>query len=1126
MKRFVFISILAVLATALIVFIRNESSVKQGDKTGREYAFQNPRYLSQYLFEQKKERKGKPKYDRPNKAMEYEVLLRSEINKPYSYSGNWKLQAYQQAKSLLSLQKRTGEMNWIERGPANIGGRSRAIAVHPDFENVWWVGAVGGGVWHTENAGLEWTCQSDNLPVISITTIDICRSFPEILYAGTGEGFYNYDAVIGDGIFKTTNGGLNWEQLTATAGNSKFRFVNRIVVHPQHPDTLLAATNAGLYRSLNGGLAWVEVFTNGSRVQQIVANPENFNTLFITVNGKGIYRSVDLGVHWTRVSEEISDHERIEMAISPADTNYLYASVANSSSGLKGFYQSKDGGKAWGLRGSDPNWLGGQGWYDNTVVADPYNPSVAIVGGVDLYKVTVNGSSMQASPISHWYGANGLPYVHADQHFLVTLPRSNGNYGVVAANDGGIFYSSDKGLNWESRNSNYNVTQYYDADRSPFADQFIAGSQDNGTNLSPSGSVGDSHWKEVIGGDGFDCVWDRYDPMIVYGTLYSSLIYKSTDSGENFHQINSGLPESDIFHTPLTMDPANSKKLFTISGADKIYYSDDGGESWESASASLGSSSWVKIAVCVSDPSTVWAASTSSYINLSTDGGKTYALLAKPSETPDAHLTGFATYPDDNAAAIITFGVSGYGKIFRSRDLGSSWENITANLPNVPVHCAVVMPFDTQQIWIGTDIGLFISYNDGQSWQYESGILPAVSIRRLKIVNQEVVAATHGRGVWSIHDNRLPLLEAPMRAPVLADLTPPNPNNNTLKINFMARSNYDSLSVRVNEKHLATLFNAPIYTDTFAYYISTPPELLRVIITGYKDNVAYPSDEKIISTFTAIDTLQQDFEGESTFYGDLTVELKEGFSNKALHTPHPYDNKRNYIAWLGSPLRISEDSRLTWRDVALVEPGEEGYEYPDYRMWDYVTVEGSVDGENWDILIKPYDCRYHSDWRFYYNSNLNGEEYMYLDHTIDLDSAYTPGQNVAIRFRLFADEYSTGWGWVIDDLHITSSATGLEPKEITATKFELIGNYPNPFNPATTIRFTLAENAPVSLFIYDNLGRLVKTIYKEQPMSAGNLHQARWDAANDAGRRVASGAYYYRLIAGDKQAVKKMLLLR
>lgn len=143
--------------------------------------------------------------DRPDQALLYEKVLRSEIGKPFSYKGNWKFKAYQQARQTFSLRKAT-QLNWQERGPANVGGRTRALVVHPQNESIWWAGAVGGGVWKTEDAGQHWRPLTDHMPVISVTTLAICQTQPDILYAGTGEGFGNYDRVIGDGIFKTLDG--------------------------------------------------------------------------------------------------------------------------------------------------------------------------------------------------------------------------------------------------------------------------------------------------------------------------------------------------------------------------------------------------------------------------------------------------------------------------------------------------------------------------------------------------------------------------------------------------------------------------------------------------------------------------------------------------------------------------------------------------------------------------------------------------------------------------------------------------------------------------------------------------------------------------------------------------------
>ncbi len=1064
--------------------------------------------------------------DRPDQALLYEVLIRSEIGKPFSYKGNWKFLAFQQARRQMLLEKATA-WQWTERGPGNIGGRTRAVVVHPKNKNIWWAGAVGGGVWKTEDAGAHWRPVTDDMPVISVCTIAVCDSLPNVLYAGTGEGFGNYDRVIGDGIFKSTDGGESWTQLTATAGNYDFRYVNRLVVHPFHPDTVLAATNAGVFRSLDGGATWEQVLDAGGRVLQLIANPKNFNTLFAAVNAKGIYKSRNLGQTWQYVSEEIQNHKRIEMAIAPSDTNVLYAAAVNDNSGLGGFYQSTDAGESWTNLGTYPNWLGKQGWYDNALAVHPFRSDVVFVGGIDLYQVQVKSGSMTATQISSWWGGNGLPYVHADQHAITPIPRADSTFALIAGNDGGIFYSADGGVNWEARNNQYSVTQYYDAARHPFLEQYIGGTQDNGTSISPVNSNGASNWQHVIGGDGFDCAWDYFDPYNVYGTLYDSRIFKSTDGGNTFQSINNGLPESNIFHTPLEMDPFNPDKLFTISESNKIYITYNGGQSWKGFPVDLNGASLVKISVSRADSSVVWIASTSAYINVSQDGGKTFQKAATPSNSPQGYVLNIATNPMDSASAIVTFGVSGFGKVFRTRDFGQTWEDLTNNLPDVPVHCALYMPYDTTQIWLGTDIGLFISTDNGQTWQFASGSLPAVSIRRLKIYNKEIIAATHGRGVWSLYDDQLPELVVPTRPPVLKEIIPPHPVNQTIKVYFRTRSAYDSAQVLVNDEISNSLGALKAYKDTFALAKVYPPDYLDIQVVGFKDGKRFVSDTKSLFIYEAVDSAKHNFNsGFSDFNGDFYIDKPQNFNSSALQTEHPYQNKRDYIALLGTPVKVTEKFIVSYKDIALVEPGEPGYNYPDYRMWDYVTLEGSVDGENWDILITPYDCRFNSQWKSYYDQGKDPTDALFVKHEVDLSDFYQPGQIVYLRFRLFADDYSTGWGWIIDDFKAYPvQTTGIAEQGVPAV-FRLYDNFPNPFNPQTTISFTLDRNGPVSLVIFNSVGQKVRTLVNNRHLLKGNRYRFVWRGRNDSGDPVASGVYFYRLKTPKQTAVKKMLLMR
>ncbi len=1084
-------------------------------------AYRNPKLLRQYLFQQKKEAKQRQKYDRPDQAMQEEILLRSELGKPFSYKGSWRLEAQKQALQQPRLFKMAEELTWEEKGPGNVGGRTRSIVVHPQQTNTWWAGAVGGGVWKTNNRGSSWNCLTDSLPTLSVTTIAICKNHPDTLYFGTGEGFYNSDAIVGDGIFRTNDGGQHWEQLSATVSNTDFRYVNRIVVHPDNPDTVFAATNEGVYKSVDGGASWNEVFNNGYRVQQIIANPQNFHSLFIAVNSKGIYKSNDLGTTWNKVSEEITSHYRIEMAISETDTNYVYASAVNGDSGLRGFFQSTDGGQNWTDLGNSTNWLGGQGWYDNTLLVSPLNPQIIFVGGIDLHRINASSQPISVTAISHWYGGNGLPYVHADQHAIVAITTSDTSFALIAGNDGGVFLSEDKGQTWISKDNGYNVTQFYDADKNPFSKQYVAGAQDNGSNLSPKNPDKTSSWDEPVGGDGFDCAWDKNDYDILYATLYDSRVYRSADGGDHFGPATNGLPESNVFHTPLAMDPHNSNKLFTISETDKVYFTTDQAHNWQGVDCDLDGRRWVKITVSEADSNIVWAASTNSHINVSSDAGHTFRLVTTPGGAPTAYLTGLATSPFDSATALAMFGVYGYGKIFRTHDLGANWEDITHNLPEVPVHCALIMPYDSTEIWVGTDIGLFISKDNGQHWDYSNQNLPAVSIRRLKIVGKEIVAATHGRGVWSVVNDKLDQQEVPLNPPHLAPLNYPNPNTGSLRIVFTPRGEYDSLTVSVNDEIVETVTQFTAYQDTFILISTTIPDYLDILIHAYKDGQILDSDTESIATYDIADSLQENFDsGSSYFEGNFIISKDDGFSSNALHTVHPYGNQQEYIAVLAAPLHMSEGLRLRYKDIALVEPGEANTSYPDAQMWDYVAVEYSTDGSTWHLLSEPYDSRFHEDWKFYYDNNMDADEFLFQEHELFIADSIGSQTNAYLRFRLFADGYTTGWGWTIDDIYIGKQPpTGIEGTNPVVYSYDLKANYPNPFNPVTTIGYQLASNSRVRLDVYNALGQKVATLVNKQQKPG------RYTATFNAGR-MASGVYFYRITAGDFSCTRKMLLLK
>ncbi len=1088
--------------------------------SGSDFDISTSKGWNAYLLQQKKIKKSRPKFDKPDEAMEEEIALRSEIGKPMVYRQDWRFEAQRIAKknTYSSIQK-AATLNWVERGPGNYGGRTRSIIVHPTNSNTWWAGAVGGGIWKTTDAGATWQSKTDNMPIISVTCMAICNNQPDILYAGTGEGFYNIDAIVGDGLFKTTDGGETWQQVGSTVSNSNFRYVNRIIIDPADPNILVVATNSGVYRSVDGGTSWTETFNNGNRVQQIVANPQRFNSQFIAVNSSGIYKSTNGGQSWVYVSEEITGMARIEMAIAPTDTNIVYASPVNGDSGLLGFFRSSDGGDSWTDYGNSTNWLGGQGWYDNALVVSPLDANTIYVGGVNIYRVRISGSSMSTTQLTEWYTGTGYPYVHADQHALVTIKTSANNFSILAGNDGGVHYSTDMGSNWSEMNNNYNVTQYYDADRHPSSNEFVAGAQDNGTHRSPVNPDNTSSWSRVIGGDGFDCAWDKTNSAVVYGTLYYTKIYKSTDGGYNYNYVNNGMPESSIFHTPLAMDPHNSEKLFTAGDNNTIYWTDDAAANWHSVSIANNDYTRYRIAVSQSSSDVVWAGGTTIYMNVSTDGGQSFSQVNQPAGSPHAYVTGISTHPSKDSTAFLTIGSSGYGKVYRTRDLGQTWENINHNLPDVPAYTVLVMPFDTTEIWLGTDIGLFISTDNGMSWQYSDEGLPAVSIRRLKIVDQEIVAATHGRGVWSVHRDELN--QGPLTAPILHDITVPNPNTHRLKIRFTCNADYDSVQVVVNGNVVDHLGSVLASTDTFGIYLTAPPEDVTARVVGYKTTQSATSDSRIRHIYEAVTTLTEDFNsGSTSFFGDLTVSQPSGFNDPLLNSDHPYGDNQTVISYLGMPVIIKTGASLSYRDVAIVEPGDNGSVYGDNNFWDYVTVEGSDDGDNWTILIDPYDARFDADWKTAYDNGNDGDASMLRDHLIDLSATYALDDAVYFRFRLYADAGTHSWGWAVDDVQATNTVSAIEDKNKSVHSFALLQNYPNPFNPRTAIRYQLPAAGQVELAVYNALGQKIRTLVNKR-QSAG-MHSASFN-----GKGLASGVYYYRINIGKQfTAVRKMLLVQ
>ena len=321
------------------------------------------------------------------------------------YTAGYRHRALQALKA--AHKRSSTPLPWVERGPGNAGGRTRGLVIDASDPtgNTILAGSVGGGIWRSEDAGVNWVPTTDDAPRLSVTSIAQALSNPFVMYAGTGEGFPNADASIGDGILKSTDGGRTWSLLPSTSGGTDFLFVNRVIVSPENADLVVAATRSGLWRSGDGGTSWTRVLESSGYwgFYQILEQPGNFSIQWAVEDGVGVWKSRDAGITWAPSSNGLAEAEsgaRIELGASPREPGLLFALVENGS-GVDPIYQSLDGGDLWlpfvPANGStDSDIAGTQGWYDLLVHPHPKDRDRVFLGGVGLYRAQQSAGSTKS----------------------------------------------------------------------------------------------------------------------------------------------------------------------------------------------------------------------------------------------------------------------------------------------------------------------------------------------------------------------------------------------------------------------------------------------------------------------------------------------------------------------------------------------------------------------------------------------------------------------------------------------------------------------------------------------------------------------------------------------------------
>ncbi len=1112
------------------------------------------------------------------KIFEYQEQIRKPIGAEFSsYKKGYIQEELKKArlrkKSQASKSKSIAPV-FISRGPSNVPGRTRGIIVDPKNDNRWFAGTAGGGVWLTEDSGSSWVnFTNDEISHLAATTIVISQQDSNVLYVGTGEPLGLTPAtgrIGGAGVFKTTDGGETWTSLRSTLFLGD---IARMIINPADHNNVLIGTTKGIYRTTDGGTSWTKVYTSTSTVQDLDADPNNFNIQYGSVNNFGLVKSTDAGETWTTIFDTSTvnpNHNRFETAVSTVDPSVILVSVFSRSGGTVSpgtdLYLSRDSGINFTNLKATPgaivdrlDLVGGQGWFDNIVLANPYDVNVWYVGGVELFKVTVNNDNtftgQEMAATNQNQNLNQInTNVHVDQHGMYALLGANNEFKILLANDGGIFssnMSTDPGVNdgdWSNTVIGKNTTQFYGATKQNGFDNYLAGAQDNGCWASLGNDTDNNkEYSDVWGGDGFEVIWHYDKPGDFLVTSQNNTIGRYVDYAYSGF---SRLDQQPIFYSKLSNSDSNPDVVFSVSGSG-VYRSTDFGVNWDLIPVGINftdrATSSLNVEPSQANPNVVWAGAAmtedgSLVLYVSEDNGLSYKSTStydNPRGNHSLYISGIGTsYTEENRAYAL-FAASLSPKILKTEDLGATWVDITGfasgglanptGFPDVAVHSVLEMPFDKDIIWAGTDIGIFQTEDGGANWTMVSGI-PPVAIFDMKIVNDQVVIATHGRGIWSATISELSTY-APAKYLAFPEIsTSQNIENDQVILAYkVASDDVSKVKIYIDdveqediiqdfEAGVEYTFETPSLTEGIhklgIKLFDDTNDLETPIITEEFSVIDFniPSEAMEISQFSASDAYVFD----NSFVidnGSVKNEIGANILYSVINNAdHPYKDNTVYSMILKQPLVLSsENDTFIYEDIAIVEPFTD--DLTDLtKFFDYVIIEASTDLKNW-VELDKYDARRFPEWLEEYNKDVNTSvtDNLFKEQSIAISSkGFSYGDTVVFRFSLVTDPAANSYGWAIKS--INSAPTSSVDNVLTGLASFTV--YPTISKGNFTV-FSKSDTGKSQLTIFDISG---KEVFNTQLDFYSKEKQS-------VSINVNSGVYFIKLKAEDGKISSQKIII-
>jgi photosystem II stability/assembly factor-like uncharacterized protein len=694
-----------------------------------------------------------------------------------------------------------GGLRWRMIGPFR-GGRSNAVAGIPSQPNVYYFGAVGGGVWKSTNGGETWEPIFDSQPIASIGALAIAPSNPDVIYVGTGEATLRSNLTYGNGMYKSSDGGKSWAHI----GLSDSRHIARIIVDPKDPNTVLVAAighaygpnpERGVFRSSDGGAHWQKVLYKDENVGAIdlAADPDNPQTIYAallhdqrppwsvyppdTTSG-AIYKSTDGGVTWKQITGgglPPGDWGRVGLAVSRGTRGQrIYALIDTKDGGL---YRSDDAGQTWVLAGTDPR-IRGRLWYFGEVVADPKDPDTVYLPNVSIYRSTDAGKTFTAIK-----GAPG-----GDDYHALWVDPSNPQR-IFFGSDQGVGVSVDGGKTWSSWFNQPTAQFYHVSVDNQFPYHVYGAQQDSGsvdtTSRGNDGSITFRDWHPAGAGESGYIAPDPADSNILYGGgTYGELFRYDKRTGQaqiiapvavrSFGGDPTKAEYRFTWTSPVVFSPQDSHTLYF--GSQYLLKSANQGNSWERISPDLtgtdpkaphdgpttaanakerGHGVVYTIAPSPLSPDVIWAGTDTGLIHITRDGGKSWKDVTPPGLPTWSKISLIDASHSEAATAYAAVDrhrlddIAPY--LYRTRDFGKTWTKIKTGIPDgAYVRAVRVDPVRKGLLFAGTELGVYFSVDDGDHWQPLQLNMPVTPVHDLAIRDHDLVAATHGRSFWILDD--------------------------------------------------------------------------------------------------------------------------------------------------------------------------------------------------------------------------------------------------------------------------------------------------------------------------------------------------------------------------------------